>query len=306
MLIDVAGDETGSVDVEFFGAPARVSSGARAHRAAHRRLGGAGGRATRAARRPRDPPGDRLRIARLSRPPATRPQTSRDLTRRILRVVGGARSADHADQWFIFRPLWDTAASSATRAPRGRGSEMSEVSSRAFACGSTTSMLLVVHTIGRLPLRYRYGIARRGQRPRLRLATFNPRSGPQQRAPRARPARNRRGGRSRRAASAPATRAATTPTSLACTAWTCGSSTSATSSSRDLSYVMEAQAQGRGVVMASAHYANPEFATQGLAEAGVEVFATRRATPAAAASRPDVSACAPCTGTATSRRTSRA
>ena len=38
-------------------------------------------------------------------------------------------------------------------------------------------------------------------------------------------------------------------------------------------YVKEAQAQGRGVVLASAHYANPEFATQGLAEAGVEVFA---------------------------------
>ena len=40
-----------------------------------------------------------------------------------------------------------------------------------------------------------------------------------------------------------------------------------------IDYVKQAQAQGRGVVMASAHYANPEFATQGLAEAGVEVFA---------------------------------
>jgi KDO2-lipid IV(A) lauroyltransferase len=40
-----------------------------------------------------------------------------------------------------------------------------------------------------------------------------------------------------------------------------------------IDYVKQAQAQGRGVVLASAHYANPEFATQGLAEAGVEVFA---------------------------------
>jgi KDO2-lipid IV(A) lauroyltransferase len=40
-----------------------------------------------------------------------------------------------------------------------------------------------------------------------------------------------------------------------------------------IDYVKQAQAQGRGVVLASAHYANPEFATQGLVEAGVEVFA---------------------------------
>ncbi len=38
-------------------------------------------------------------------------------------------------------------------------------------------------------------------------------------------------------------------------------------------YIREAQAAGRGVVMASAHYANPEFATQGLAAAGITVFA---------------------------------
>jgi KDO2-lipid IV(A) lauroyltransferase len=40
-----------------------------------------------------------------------------------------------------------------------------------------------------------------------------------------------------------------------------------------LHYVREAQAQRRGVVMASAHYANPEFATQGLAGAGMTVMA---------------------------------
>lgn len=38
-------------------------------------------------------------------------------------------------------------------------------------------------------------------------------------------------------------------------------------------YIREAQAAGRGVVMVSAHYANPEFATQGLAAAGIRVFA---------------------------------
>ncbi len=38
-------------------------------------------------------------------------------------------------------------------------------------------------------------------------------------------------------------------------------------------YVREAQAAGHGVVLASAHYANPEFAVQGLAAAGVKVFA---------------------------------
>jgi lauroyl/myristoyl acyltransferase len=38
-------------------------------------------------------------------------------------------------------------------------------------------------------------------------------------------------------------------------------------------YVQEAMASGHGVVLASAHYANPEFAVQGLAAAGVRVFA---------------------------------
>lgn len=40
-----------------------------------------------------------------------------------------------------------------------------------------------------------------------------------------------------------------------------------------LEYIREAQAAGRGVIIASAHYANPEFATQALAAAGIEVFA---------------------------------
>ncbi len=40
-----------------------------------------------------------------------------------------------------------------------------------------------------------------------------------------------------------------------------------------LHYVTEAQKSGHGVVLASAHYANPEFAVQGLAAAGIKVFA---------------------------------
>ena len=40
-----------------------------------------------------------------------------------------------------------------------------------------------------------------------------------------------------------------------------------------LRYVTDAQAAGHGVVLASAHYANPEFAVQGLAAAGIKVYA---------------------------------
>lgn len=39
-----------------------------------------------------------------------------------------------------------------------------------------------------------------------------------------------------------------------------------------IEHVRAAQAAGRGVVMASAHYANPEFAVQGLAAVGITVF----------------------------------
>jgi KDO2-lipid IV(A) lauroyltransferase len=40
-----------------------------------------------------------------------------------------------------------------------------------------------------------------------------------------------------------------------------------------LEYLDEARAAGRGVIIASAHYANPEFAVQGLAAIGIKVFA---------------------------------
>ena len=42
---------------------------------------------------------------------------------------------------------------------------------------------------------------------------------------------------------------------------------------RGTEYIREAQARGQGVVMASAHYANPEFAAQALAGIGLHVFA---------------------------------
>ena len=42
---------------------------------------------------------------------------------------------------------------------------------------------------------------------------------------------------------------------------------------RGLEYIREAQARGQGVVLASAHYANPEFAAQALAGVGLRVFA---------------------------------
>jgi KDO2-lipid IV(A) lauroyltransferase len=40
-----------------------------------------------------------------------------------------------------------------------------------------------------------------------------------------------------------------------------------------LHYVTDAMKRGQGVVMTSAHYANPEFAVQGLAAEGIRVFA---------------------------------
>ena len=40
-----------------------------------------------------------------------------------------------------------------------------------------------------------------------------------------------------------------------------------------LEYIREAQARGQGVVLASAHYGNPEFAAQALAGIGMRVFA---------------------------------
>jgi KDO2-lipid IV(A) lauroyltransferase len=40
-----------------------------------------------------------------------------------------------------------------------------------------------------------------------------------------------------------------------------------------LEYIQQAQAEGKGVVFASAHYANPEFAAQSLSALGMQIFA---------------------------------
>jgi KDO2-lipid IV(A) lauroyltransferase len=40
-----------------------------------------------------------------------------------------------------------------------------------------------------------------------------------------------------------------------------------------MEYLAQARAAGQGVIIASAHYANPEFAVQGLAAVGIKVFA---------------------------------
>ena len=135
------------------------------------------------------------------------------------------------------------------------------------------AMWFVIHTIGVMPLRYRYAISRFMSDRVYNWRSHDPREHPQQRAPRAGAGRERRGGRPRRRGSARATPGATTRTSSGWTAWTRRRSTSSDLDLRGLEYIQEAQARGHGVVMCSAHYGNPEFATQGLAGIGMHVFA---------------------------------
>lgn len=134
------------------------------------------------------------------------------------------------------------------------------------------TMLLVVHTIGRLRLRYRYGIARfiadrvYAWRPSIRNATRS---------------------NMRHVLGPDATDAQVNRLARHCARNAGRYYADVVGMHRmnvhkfyehdlrleGIEYVREAQAQGRGVVLASAHYANPEFATQGLAAAGIEVFA---------------------------------
>src|SRR5581483_11859998 len=133
-------------------------------------------------------------------------------------------------------------------------------------------MLIVVNTLGRLPLGWRYGIARFvaerlwAWRPRMRAALRSN-------------ARHVLGPRA-------------TPAEVDRVARDCARNTGRYYADvigmhrmdvhrflehdlklTGLDYVREAQAAGHGVVLASAHYANPEFAVQGLAAAGIHVFA---------------------------------
>jgi KDO2-lipid IV(A) lauroyltransferase len=116
MLIDIAGDEHGSIDVEFFGAPARVSSAPA--RIALRT--GAWVLPAIVLRGPRDDLAIRPAIDFSLRDYAAsgeEPADVIDLTRRILASFEKP-IAEHADQWFIFRPLWPTLGSTATPAAR--------------------------------------------------------------------------------------------------------------------------------------------------------------------------------------------
>jgi KDO2-lipid IV(A) lauroyltransferase len=104
LLIDLAGDDDGGIEVEFFGAPARVSS-------APARLAlrtGAWVLPAIVIRGPRDDLDIRPIIdfsLRDYAPGGDESADVRDLTRRILAALE-APIAQHPDQWFIFRPLW--------------------------------------------------------------------------------------------------------------------------------------------------------------------------------------------------------
>jgi len=134
------------------------------------------------------------------------------------------------------------------------------------------TMWTVIHTIGRMPLRWRYGIARFVAD---RVYDWGPRIGPNIRS-------------NMRHVLGPDA----TDTEVARVARQCARNTGRYYAdvvgmhrmdikkfyARDLvlegiEYIREAQNAGHGVVMASAHYANPEFAVQGLAAAGIRVFA---------------------------------
>jgi KDO2-lipid IV(A) lauroyltransferase len=134
------------------------------------------------------------------------------------------------------------------------------------------TMFAVVHTIGRLPLRYRYGIARvisdrvYDWRPSIRDAVRS----------------NVRHVLGPAASDAEVDRVARQCARNAGRYYAdvVGMHRMNVDSFYEHDLVLEgidhvraAQAHGKGVVMASAHYANPEFATQGLAAAGIRVFA---------------------------------
>jgi KDO2-lipid IV(A) lauroyltransferase len=134
------------------------------------------------------------------------------------------------------------------------------------------TMLIVVHTIGRLPLRYRYGVAvviadrvyawRRSIREALRSNIRHVLGPDASDADVDRIARECARNAGRNYADI-----------VGMHRMDVGKFYARNLVLEGIEYVKAAQAQGRGVVMASAHYANPEFATQGLTEAGVEVFA---------------------------------
>jgi KDO2-lipid IV(A) lauroyltransferase len=118
MLIDVAGEDDGAVEVDFFGAPARVSS-APARLALRTR---AWIMPSVVIRGPRDDLEIRPIIDLSLRdyaPSGNEADDVQTLTRRILASLETS-IAQHPDQWFIFRPLWAHAP-----APSSIGTEAS-------------------------------------------------------------------------------------------------------------------------------------------------------------------------------------
>jgi len=133
-------------------------------------------------------------------------------------------------------------------------------------------MLFVIHTIGRMPLRWRYGIARFVSD---RVYDWGPRIGPNIRS------------NIRHVLGPDATDEEVDRVSRQCARNTGRYYADVVGMhgidvhkffEKDLilegiDHVLEAQKAGHGVVLASAHYANPEFAVQGLAAVGIRVFA---------------------------------
>lgn len=133
-------------------------------------------------------------------------------------------------------------------------------------------MLIVINTIGRLPLRWRYGIARFVAD---RIYNWGPRIGPNVR------------NNMRHVLGPDATEEEVDRLARACARNTGRYYADVVGMHRmdvrkffdhdlvleGLEYVTDAQRAGHGVVLASAHYANPEFAVQGLLAAGIKVFA---------------------------------
>jgi KDO2-lipid IV(A) lauroyltransferase len=134
------------------------------------------------------------------------------------------------------------------------------------------TMVAVIQTIGRLPLRWRYGI---GRFVADRIYSWGPRIGPNVRD------------NVRHVLGPGADDAEVDRVARECARNTARYYADVVGMHRmdvekffrddlrltGIEYIREAQAAGRGIVMASAHYANPEFAVQGLCAAGIRVFA---------------------------------
>jgi lauroyl/myristoyl acyltransferase len=133
-------------------------------------------------------------------------------------------------------------------------------------------MLFVVHTIGRMPLRWRYGISRFMAD---RIYDWGPRIGPNVRS------------NIRHVLGPGASAEEVDRISRQCARNTGRYYADVVGMHRlnvkeflekdltleGLDYIREAQRAGHGVIVASAHYANPEFTLQGVAAAGLKMFA---------------------------------